>query len=43
MKNSIPFTTLIPEKYHSIRGTIQEAVEVAVQAAEENGMRTQAK
>jgi hypothetical protein len=41
MKNSIPFTTLIPEKYHSIRGTIQEAVEIAVQAAEVNGMRRQ--
>jgi len=38
MKNGILFAAPIPEEYHSIGETIQKAVEVAVQEAEENGM-----
>ena len=37
MKNGVLFAAPIPKKYHSIGETIQRAVEIAVQEAEENG------
>jgi pseudouridine-5'-phosphate glycosidase/pseudouridine kinase len=43
MKNSVLFAAPIPEKYHSIGETIQQAVEIAVQEAEENGMNKRGK
>jgi len=43
MKNGVLFAAPIPEEYHSIGETIQKAVEVAVQEAEENGMSKRGK
>lgn len=43
MKNGVLFAAPIPEKYHSIGEIIQQAVEVAVQEAEENGMSKRGK
>ena len=38
MRKGVLFATPIQEKYHSVGGTIQKAVEIAVQEAEANGM-----
>lgn len=43
MKNGVLFAAPIPEEYHSIGETIQKAVEIAVQEAEENGMSKRGK
>lgn len=43
MKNGVLFAAPIPEKYHPISEAIQEAVEIAVQEAEENGMNKRGK
>ena len=43
MKNGVLFAAPIPEKYHSVGETIQKAVEIAVQEAEENGMSKRGK
>jgi len=43
MKNGVLFAAPIPERYHSIGETIQKAVEIAVQEAEENGMSKRGK
>ena len=43
MKNGVLFAAPIPEKYHSVGETIQTAVEIAVQEAEENGMSKRGK
>lgn len=38
MKNGVLFAAPIPENYHPIGEIIQQAVEIAVREAEENGM-----
>lgn len=43
MKNGVLFAAPIPERYHSIGETIQKAVEIAVQEAEQNGMSKRGK
>ena len=43
MQNGVLFAAPIPEMYHSISETIQKAVEIAVQEAEENGMSKRGK
>ena len=43
MRSGVLFAAPIPEKYHSVGETIQKAVEVAVQEAEENGMSKRGK
>ena len=43
MKSGVLFAAPIPEKYHSVGETLQKAVEIAVQEAEENGMSKRGK
>ena len=43
MNNGVLFAAPIPEQYHSIGETIQEAVEMAVREAEESGMSRRGK
>ena len=38
MEIGVLFAAPIPEHYHSVGETVQKAVEIAVQEAEENGM-----
>lgn len=43
MKNGVLFAAPIPEDYHSVGETIQIAVEIAIQEAEETGMSKRGK
>ena len=43
MKNGVLFAAPIPESYHAVGETIQEAVEAAIREAEENGVSKRGK